>query len=71
MIWMTGAAWIVAKVCLVCMFPFSAADKVWHWSNAHGPDPAGWIRPAPSAAMLGGGHGGRGDHAVLHRVRLV
>ena len=34
MIWMTGAAWIVARVCLVCMFPFSAIDKVWHWNNA-------------------------------------
>ncbi len=34
MAWMTATAWIVAKVCLVCMFPFSAAEKVWHWKNA-------------------------------------
>ncbi len=34
MAWMTTAAWIVAKACLVCMFPFSAAEKVWHWKNA-------------------------------------
>ena len=32
--WMTGAAWLLARVCLVAMFPFSALDKVWHWKNA-------------------------------------
>ncbi len=33
---MTLAAlvWLVARVCLVAMFPFSAADKIWHWKNA-------------------------------------
>ena len=34
MAWMTGAAWLLARVCLVAMFPFSAADKVWHWKNS-------------------------------------
>jgi putative oxidoreductase len=29
-----SAIWIVAKVCLVAMFPFSAADKIWHWKNS-------------------------------------
>ena len=31
---MTATAWIVARLCLVAMFPFSAAEKVWHWGNA-------------------------------------
>lgn len=26
--------WVVARVCLVAMFPFSAIDKVWHWRNS-------------------------------------
>lgn len=34
MMTMTAAAWIVARICLVLMFPFSAAEKVWHWKNA-------------------------------------
>ena len=34
MMWLPPAVWIVARVCLVCMFPFSAAEKVWHWKNA-------------------------------------
>ena len=34
MAWMTGAAWLLARACLVAMFPFSAADKVWHWKNS-------------------------------------
>ena len=34
MAWMTGAAWLLARVCLVAMFPFSAVDKVWHWRNS-------------------------------------
>lgn len=29
-----GAIWVIARVCLVAMFPFSAIDKVWHWSNS-------------------------------------
>ena len=28
------AVWVVARVCLVAMFPFSAIDKMWHWKNA-------------------------------------
>ena len=28
------AVWIVARICLVAMFPFSAIDKIWHWKNA-------------------------------------
>src|SRR5579875_1391255 len=31
---MTGAVWVLALVCLVAMFPFSAIDKVWHWKNS-------------------------------------
>lgn len=23
--------WYGARICLVAMFPFSAADKIWHW----------------------------------------
>ena len=34
MAWMTGAVWLLARVCLVAMFPFSAIDKVWHWKNS-------------------------------------
>ena len=34
MVWTTAAIWILARVCLVAMFPFSAADKVWHWNNS-------------------------------------
>ncbi len=29
-----GAIWVIARVCLVAMFPLSAMDKVWHWKNA-------------------------------------
>ncbi len=28
------AVWIAARLCLVAMFPFSAADKMWHWKNS-------------------------------------
>jgi putative oxidoreductase len=33
---MTGAAAVdlAARLCLVCMFPFSAVDKIWHWANS-------------------------------------
>jgi putative oxidoreductase len=31
---LTGIVDVVARVCLVAMFPFSAIDKVWHWKNA-------------------------------------
>jgi putative oxidoreductase len=30
----TAAIWLIARICLVAMFPFSAADKIWHWKNA-------------------------------------
>lgn len=30
----TAAVWLTARICLVAMFPFSAADKVIHWTNA-------------------------------------
>lgn len=33
---LTGAVWILARLTLVAMFPFSAADKIWHWDNALG-----------------------------------
>jgi putative oxidoreductase len=26
--------WYGVRLCLVAMFPFSAADKLWHWRNA-------------------------------------
>ena len=32
--WVSPAIWIIARVCLVAMFPFSAIDKVWHWKNS-------------------------------------
>ncbi len=32
--WIAPAIWIVARVCLVAMFPFSALEKIWHWRNA-------------------------------------
>lgn len=31
---MTLLVWLVARICLVAMFPFSAIDKIWHWDNA-------------------------------------
>ena len=31
---MTVAVELVARIFLVLMFPFSAADKVWHWRNS-------------------------------------
>ena len=31
---LTGAAWFIARLSLVAMFPFSAADKIWHWRNS-------------------------------------
>ena len=33
MLW-NEIVWIVARVCLVAMFPLSAIDKIWHWKNA-------------------------------------
>jgi putative oxidoreductase len=27
----SAAVWLIARLCLVVMFPFSAADKIWHW----------------------------------------
>lgn len=50
MVWMTATAWIVAKICLVCMFPFSAAEKVWHWNNAM--DQTRSAGPIPGAALM-------------------
>jgi putative oxidoreductase len=31
---MIAAAGLLARLCLVAMFPFSALDKIWHWKNA-------------------------------------
>ena len=31
---LTGAVWLLARLSLVAMFPFSAADKIWHWDNS-------------------------------------
>ena len=53
MIWMTSAAWIVARVCLVCMFPFSAAEKVWHWKNGIDQTRQTGYGPTVAAIMLG------------------
>jgi putative oxidoreductase len=41
-----GAIWLLARVLLVCMFPFSAADKVLHWSAA--------LKQANSSFLPGG-----------------
>ncbi len=30
----TTAIWLIARICLVAMFPFSAIDKIWHWRNS-------------------------------------
>ena len=39
--------WIVARVCLVAMFPFSAIDKVWHWKNSLEQARSGGLPGAP------------------------
>jgi putative oxidoreductase len=31
---LTVAIWLIARICLVAMFPFSAIDKIWHWKNS-------------------------------------
>ena len=31
---LTGAVWLLARLSLVAMFPFSAVDKIWHWNNS-------------------------------------
>jgi putative oxidoreductase len=31
---LTAAIWLIARLCLVAMFPFSALDKVWHRKNS-------------------------------------
>jgi putative oxidoreductase len=31
---LTAAIWLIARICLVSMFPFSAIDKIWHWKNS-------------------------------------
>jgi putative oxidoreductase len=31
---LTTAIELIARLCLVAMFPFSAIDKVWHWKNS-------------------------------------
>jgi putative oxidoreductase len=41
-----SAMWLLARVLLVCMFPFSAADKVLHWSAA--------LKQANSSFLPGG-----------------
>ncbi len=41
-----GAIWLLARVLLVCMFPFSAADKVLHWNAA--------LKQANSSFLPGG-----------------
>ena len=29
-----SAIGLIARICLVAMFPFSAVDKIWHWNNS-------------------------------------
>ena len=41
-----SAMWLFARVLLVCMFPFSAADKVLHWNAA--------LKQANSSFLPGG-----------------
>ena len=31
---LTTLVWVIARLCLVAMFPFSAIDKIWHWNNS-------------------------------------
>lgn len=40
------ALWLAARVLLVCMFPFSALDKVLHWNDA--------LKQANSSFLPGG-----------------
>jgi putative oxidoreductase len=44
---LTTAIWLIARICLVAMFPFSAIDKVWHWKNS--------LAQTDSAGLPGGG----------------
>ncbi|WP_293882006.1 DoxX family protein [Sphingomonas sp.] len=44
--------WIVARVCLVVMFPFSAIDKIWHWKNSIAQTRSGGIPGAPVLLVL-------------------
>jgi putative oxidoreductase len=46
------AVWIVARVCLVAMFPFSAIDKVWHWKNSLAQAASGGLPGAPVLLVL-------------------
>ena len=39
-------AWYGVRLCLVAMFPFSAADKIWHWRNS--------LTQAQSSGLPGG-----------------
>jgi putative oxidoreductase len=44
--------WIVARLCLVGMFPFSAIDKIWHWRNSIAQTRSGGIPGAPMLLVL-------------------
>jgi putative oxidoreductase len=44
--------WIVARVGLIAMFPFSAIDKIWHWKNAIAQTKSGGIPGAPVLLVL-------------------
>lgn len=46
------AVWILARVCLVAMFPFSAIDKIWHWKNSLAQASSGGIPGARLLLML-------------------
>lgn len=48
-----AAADLIARICLVLMFPFSAVDKIWHWRNSLAQtDSAGLPRGPLGPAML-------------------
>lgn len=49
---LTAAADLAARACLVLMFPFSAADKVWHWKNSLAQTDSAGVGGPVGVAML-------------------
>jgi len=43
---------LLARVLLVCMFPFSALDKVLHWNDALKQADSGWLPGSPILLVL-------------------
>ena len=42
--------WVIARLCLVVMFPFSALDKLWHWKNSLAQTRSGGLAGNPAVA---------------------